>query len=181
MLQRLLETRFNLTLRRETKEVPVYLLTVTKGGVKAEPTKAGSCVQVDIGQVPPQPAPGQPRPEICGNQGMTGDASRIVMTVSGMTMAQWAAGALSRFVDRPIIDKTGLDGLFDIHLEFAPDSGSLGLQGRGGADSALPPPTDPLAPPIFAALPQQLGLRLDPGRGPVDVLVIDHVDRPSEN
>jgi uncharacterized protein (TIGR03435 family) len=72
-------------------------------------------------------------------------------------------------MDRPVIDKTGLTGLFDIHLEYVRDIGADALPGDTGGES------------IFTALQEQLGLKLTPDKGPVEVLVIDHVDRPSEN
>jgi bla regulator protein blaR1 len=93
-----------------------------------------------------------------------------------------AGGVLSRLVGRPILDKTGLAGPFDMHLEFAPDSSMPGFAGRGGpGEPGTPPPSaDPEGPSIFTAL-QHLGLKLEPGKGPVEILVIDHVERPSEN
>jgi len=75
---------------------------------------------------------------------------------------------LSQILQRPVIDKTGLSGRFDIHLEYAPSDRSAGE----ASDTA---------PDIFAALQGQLGLKLEAGRGPVDNLIIDHVARPSEN
>jgi uncharacterized protein (TIGR03435 family) len=90
------------------------------------------------------------------------------------------AGLLGLILDRPVIDKTGITNYIQIHLEFSPD------------DSAAPRPvtTDPGSPAavsspdspgIFQAIREQLGLRLVPAKGPVDVLVIDHMERPSEN
>jgi uncharacterized protein (TIGR03435 family) len=84
------------------------------------------------------------------------------------------AGLLGMVLDRPVIDKTGISSYFEIHLAFSPD------------DSAVPQPvtTDlgaPDAPHIFQAIQEQLGLRLVPAKGPVDVLVIDHIEKPSEN
>ncbi len=77
-----------------------------------------------------------------------------------------AADLLSMVVDRPVIDKTGLTDQFEIHLVFSPE------------DPAI---TNQDAPAIFQAVQQQLGLRLVPAKGPVEVLVIDHIERPSDN
>jgi uncharacterized protein (TIGR03435 family) len=83
---------------------------------------------------------------------------------------------LSQSVDRTVVDRTGLSGAFDFTLEFAPD---LGPGAQPGGTASAP---DPSAPPsIFTALQEQLGLKLEPQTGPVDVLVIDHVEQPSEN
>lgn len=180
MMQALLEDRFKLKIHRETKEVPVYFLTLGKGGPKLERTKEGSCVILDLNHLPPPPAPGQPRPNMCGNFGMASKGSTLTMSSRGMTMEVLASRALSRFAGRPTFDRTGLTGQFDIQLEFTPD-GMLGMAGRGAPGESDNPsqPVDP-APSIFDAL-QQLGLRLEPAKGPVEVLVIDHVERPSEN
>jgi uncharacterized protein (TIGR03435 family) len=78
-------------------------------------------------------------------------------------------------LDRPISDKTGFTGEFDLKLRFTPDGTLMGMPpGYGG-------PTDPKLPNIFAALEEQLGLKLLPAKGPVEVLVIDHAERPIEN
>ena len=76
----------------------------------------------------------------------------------------------------PVIDKTGLTGKYDFHLEFVPETKTPGVSGAGDPNA---PPS--VGPSIFEALQQQLGLRLELAKGPVDILVIDHVERPSEN
>jgi uncharacterized protein (TIGR03435 family) len=98
-----------------------------------------------------------------------------------MTMEAFASQALSRFAGRPTLDKTGLTGQFDIQMEFTPD-GIPGIAGCGmpGEPGNLSQQADPGGASIFDAL-QQMGLRLEPGKGPVEILVIDHVERPSEN
>jgi uncharacterized protein (TIGR03435 family) len=164
MMQALLEDRFKLKIHRETKEGAVFFLTVAKGGVKLEPTKEGSCDAIDWNHLP-SPAPGKPLPTFCGNQYMSSKGSTVTMTAHGITMGLLAAGSLARIVGRPIVDKTGLSGAYDIKMEFTP--------GNSASDESA-------APSIFTAL-QQLGLKLEPGKGPVESLVIDHVERPSEN
>ena len=81
---------------------------------------------------------------------------------------------LSQILNRTVIDKTGLTGMFDFHLEFAPDDVTPGITASGDA-------SDPLSPSIFAALQEQLGLKLEAGEGPVELLVIDHVEKPAGN
>ncbi len=178
MMQSLLEERFGLQLHYESKETPVYFLTVAKSGPKLEPTKEGSCVVIDINH-PLTPAPGQPRVIRCGSQGISSKDGMLTMNTRGITMELLANDAqLTQVMGRPIVDKTGLSGRFDIRLEFAPDTPAPNASG----EAAAPPntPVVPAGPSILEAF-QQLGLKLEPGKGSVRILVIDHVERPSEN
>jgi uncharacterized protein (TIGR03435 family) len=86
---------------------------------------------------------------------------------------------LAAVLSRPVIDNTGFTGVFDPHLAFTPDENPQGLLGPGPAST--PPPSDPTKPSIFAALQEQLGLKLSSSKGPVEVLVIDHLERPTAN
>jgi uncharacterized protein (TIGR03435 family) len=92
---------------------------------------------------------------------------------------------LGSVVNRPVIDKTGIAGRFDIRVKFSPEGTSLDADRRAldPAGTIRPPrPTDPSDPPsIFVALQEQLGLRLESGRGPVETLVIDQIEMPTEN
>lgn len=189
MLQGLLEDRFKLKIHHEAKEGPVYVMTVAKGGSKLQPTKEGSCTPLDMNHLP-APTPGQPMPNICGNQQIRMvNGKTVTMKGSGLSMAEWTGGMLSDLIGRPVIDKTGLEGKFDIELEMAPDSsmpmfqGMAGRGGRGdgGGDAgAVPSASEPEGPTIFMAL-EKLGLKLESAKGPVDTLVIDHVEKPTEN
>jgi uncharacterized protein (TIGR03435 family) len=82
---------------------------------------------------------------------------------------------LSLVLDRPVIDRTGITGKFEIHLAFSPDDLTAAPHEPASAPEIL------TAPPIFTGIQEQLGLRLVPANGPIDVLVIDHLERPSEN
>lgn len=194
MLQTLLEDRFKLKIHHENKEGPVYVMTVAKGGSRLQPTKEGSCIALDMNHLPAV-APGQPVPNICGSQQIRMvDAKTITMKGTGLSMAEWTGGMLSDLIGRPVIDKTGLEGKYDIEMEMAPDSsmpmfqGMAGRGGRGdagrgdGAADAVPVPSaaDPEGPTIFMAL-EKLGFKLESAKGPVDTLVIDHVEKPAEN
>jgi hypothetical protein len=117
----------------------------------------------------------------------TADAARLmvgsaggILTGNGIGMGR-LADSLQTQVDRPIIDNTNLPGLYDISLRFTPESDPL----LGGPVTATPPgiPTtsDPTAPPLFSAIQDQLGLKLQPGTGTVEVIVIETVQKPSEN
>jgi uncharacterized protein (TIGR03435 family) len=160
MLQVLLEGRFKLKVHRETRELPVYSLTVAKGGPKLQQSKEGGCAvrKPDARAAFP---PGQPTNPYCGSTLLLRgrwDASRV-----DMPKIIWA---LSTLVDRQVIDKTGLTGQYDIHIEIPPDPLAT---------------NDPAAPSLFTVLQDQLGLKLESDRGPVEVLVIDQVEKPSEN
>jgi uncharacterized protein (TIGR03435 family) len=175
MLRSLLEERFQLKLHRETKEVPVYALTVAKGGAKLRPYKEGSCsstdptISADPLNLPPRPEPGQ-KP-FCGSIGIG------TFGVDGHAMDLDAfARILDRILDRPVVNKTGIAGKFDFHLEFTADGDTPRIGVRD------PRPSDPTGlPSIFTALQEQLGLKIESAKGPGEFLVIDHVERPSEN
>jgi uncharacterized protein (TIGR03435 family) len=169
MLRVLLEDRFHLKIRRETREVPVYVLSIAKGGAKLKPSREGSC-----------PTPGGPPGVSCpGSVWIARNGSNLVVDQQA-TMADFARMLIQR-LDRPVIDKTGIAGMFDFHLEFAPDPtmGNLPPRDPQGAtaDAAAPPG----GPSVFSAVQEQLGLKLDSAKGPGEVLVIDHVERPIEN
>jgi uncharacterized protein (TIGR03435 family) len=166
MMRALLEDRFQLKIHSETRGLPVYAFTVARSGTKLTPSTPGSCVAIDIKSVLKVP----PGPNYCGRFQMTRGAVRVA-DAKGITMAEFAARVFRDTLDRPVIDRTGIAGLFDIHLEF---SGSEIAVAAGGVD-------DNAAPSIFTAVQEQLGLKLSPDTGPVEVFVIDHVEKPSAN
>lgn len=189
MLQNLLEDRFKLKIHHEAKEGPVYVMTVVNGGSKLQPIKEGSCTPLDMNHLPLPPAPGQPPLNICGNQQIRMvNGKTMTVNGTGLSMAEFTAGMLSDLVGRPVIDKTGLEGKFDIELEIAPDSSMpmfQGMAGRGGRaeDSdrgPIPSVSEPDGPTIFTAL-RKLGFKLESAKGLIDTLVIDHVEKPTEN
>jgi uncharacterized protein (TIGR03435 family) len=166
MLRALLEDRFGLKIHSEIRELPVYALTAARGGVKLTPSRPGSCVAIDVKTVLKAP----PGTNYCGRFEMKRGAVWIA-DAKGMTVAEFAARVFRDTLDRPAIDRTGIAGLFDIHLEFSDLENSAGL--GGDADNA--------APSVFTAIQEQLGLKLSADKGPVEVLVIDHVEKPSAN
>ena len=129
---------------------------------------------------PPPPAPGQPGP--CGHVRVSMSPAGLRMEGGKVPMAEFIR-MLSAVMGRPVLDKTEFTSLFEVRLDFTPDESTMGLPGAGGpGDPGGPrPPTDPSRPTIFAALQEQLGLKLAPAKGPVDVLVIDHVEKPTAN
>lgn len=167
MLQSLLEDRFGLRIHREKKELPVYLLTVAPGGARLSVTAPGTCTQFDPSNPPPQPQAGQTPAALCGRTSIKRNGAVLTIDAFGMQMARFAGVTLSvrADLDRPVIDRTQLDGMFDIHLAFRPD---------------LAVAQDDTGPSIFTAL-RELGLRLSPGKAPVEVLVVDRIGQPSQN
>jgi uncharacterized protein (TIGR03435 family) len=165
MLQSLFGDRFKLAVHRESKLSNVYDLVVAKGGPRITLSAYQTSPNVEG---PSQPAAGPYQGAIrLGAGSMIGNAAPISQFVS----------LLSQRLDRTVIDKTNLTGSFDIRLQWAPDVGENPLSPAGD-----PLPISPQeAPVIFAAIQDQLGLKLKPGKELVEFLVIDHVEKPSEN
>jgi uncharacterized protein (TIGR03435 family) len=167
MLQALLEDRFKLRVHRETREVPVYALTVAEGGPKLEPFQ-GSCTPRDFDK-PPSDAD-------CGTVRGYGNGFHM----KAASLADLCAG-FSVLLDRPVIDKTGLAGRFNMRVDLPGEDHGLLNRPR-----SLPAVSNPTAPPppavpfdaVKAAM-KKLGLNLDPTKGPGEFLVIDHVEKPS--
>lgn len=167
MLQTLLADRFKLKVHRETKDGPVYILTVAKGGPKLSLFKEGSCVDRSPGAVL---APDEHRPN-CGNNLLRQRGPNFAWVATRIDM-RGVVSILGIVTRRNVIDQTGITGLFDVNLELPPLAPEV-----VGAD---PSPVDSDAS-VFTVLREQLGLTLEPGKGPVDYLVVDSVARPTEN
>jgi uncharacterized protein (TIGR03435 family) len=145
MVQALLADRFKLVMHAETRELPLYALVVAKGGAKLGPAK---------------------------ETGTTVNHGRGHIEVQGANSIALLAEELSQEVGRDVIDRSGIQGRYDLKLIFAPDDRTPDLASSSSTDSG---------PSIFTALQEQLGLKLEPQKGPVEVLVVDHVEMPSEN
>jgi uncharacterized protein (TIGR03435 family) len=160
MLRTLLSERFNLSFHREKKQFNIYDLTVSKEGLKLKPTEA-----------PPDEAPNMTSTVY---PAASGGIDKVVLPAHNITIAQFA-GLLSRAIlDRPVVDNTGLTGRYDFELEWTPDETQFG--------GNLPPgPPDTPKPGLFAAMQQKLGLRMEATRGAVDAIVIDRLERPTDN
>jgi uncharacterized protein (TIGR03435 family) len=173
MIQSLLADRLKLALRRETRTVPIYELVVADGGLKIAAMKEGECIAkneirwdlIDL-EVPlfacdgfrwrtlSQSPETRPRPQW----------PRVTRFEAGGTSMSALSDFISVYVDRVVVDKTGFTAPFNLVLDFT-----------------SPRNAESSGPTIFAALQEQLGLRLRSSSGPVDVLVIDRVERPAEN
>jgi uncharacterized protein (TIGR03435 family) len=181
MLQALLEERFQVRVHKASKDMPIYALTVAKNGLKLQPMKEGSCSPIDVMKMDTRPEPGKPAPRYCGAGRTQGNNGALVSEGYGVTMAELAGRILSNFVDRPVIDRTGLAGRFDVHLEFARDNLAAGPVRLNGEAAAAPEPSDSGGLSIFTAVQEQLGLKLSADKGAVEVLVVDRAEKPSEN
>jgi len=175
MTRTLLEDRFKLMVHRETKEMPVYALLPGKNGPKLPEAKEGGCATFGPNLPPPARGPGQFPPTPCGGFFMGPNR----MEGGKISMKQLVDG-LSNILGRPVIDKTGFTGTFDVHLEFSPEGTAFG-GGLPGMPGGLPPGFDTSGPSIFTAVQDQLGLKLESQKGPAEILVIDHAERASEN
>lgn len=185
MLQALLEDRFKLKVHRESREVPAYALTVAKNGPKFQAFQEGSCVILDFSKPPALPPPGEKPTPICGFSLRRRKGTSVSWEVHGATLDDLAT-ALGGDLDRIVINKTGMAGKFDFHMEFAPDETTAGLNNLrvGGGEPAFPLPTasdPPGGPSIFTAIQEQLGLKLESAKGPREFVVIDSVMKPTEN
>jgi uncharacterized protein (TIGR03435 family) len=149
MEKKLLVERFRLKFHWETREMSAYVLTVAKGGAKVDRIKGAG-----------GPPSFRGRPDV----GMTG---------RNLTMANLAQLLQSGIIDRPVVDHTGLVETYNLTLRWTPDQTEFGGKFRAGAEGADAPPG------IFTALREQLGLKLSVEKAPVDVMVIDRVERPS--
>jgi uncharacterized protein (TIGR03435 family) len=172
MLQTLLADRFQLKMHHETRNLPVYDLQVARGGPKLPAPSERACSEV----LTTVPEPGQPRPAPPCGPGVVKSGEGRALEGLSVTM-QELAKFLSTLLGREVIDKTGFKERFALHLEFALDDELAVIVGPPEpSDAAAEPP-----PSIRTALQEHLGLKLQASTGPVDVLVIDHVERPAEN
>jgi uncharacterized protein (TIGR03435 family) len=179
MLHALLEDRFQLRTHRETEDVPMYALTVAKGGLKLKPMEEGSCHPPDPLHPPQMGPPPDGKPWCIG--GLSWPGPNWVINQTGQGLVSLAA-VLSDVLDRHVIDGTGISSLFSYHLEFGPDENApcfpVGSQMACPAGATT---NNPAGPSIFTVVEQQLGLKLEPIKGPRGYIAIDHVERPSEN
>jgi uncharacterized protein (TIGR03435 family) len=178
MVQSLLAERFNLKVHREMREAPVLALVLAKGGPKFLNTT-----------FPERDAamrnPGQPSPPLppCP-EGMWCFVRRASMSELASMLWDLGEHLWVPEIVRPVIDETGLQGDYDVRLQWAPQQGPNALSMEpdvGSSGGGTVPPPGPSGPSIFSALQEQLGLKLEPTKGPVEFIVIDYIERPTEN
>lgn len=157
MIQKLLADRFALKFHWEKRDLPAYAIQIAKSGAKIIKSK------------------GDPKGYPGWNFGRS--ASGLALTFRNSPMSQIAA-VLQNFLDKPVVDQSELSERYDFTVTFTPDAGQLARLGA----PPLPPADNPdAAPDVFAAFQQQLGLKLESAKAPVEVMVIDKVEKPSEN
>jgi uncharacterized protein (TIGR03435 family) len=158
MAQKLLEDRFQLKFHHDKRELSVYVISVAGGGAKMTKSIAAAT-----------------DPPAFFFRAL-GD-----LTVRNQTMGDFATWMQNGVMDRPVVDQTGLTDRYDFQLKWTPDESQFAA--FRGVGAVVPPPTDSAtAPPaLYTAITEQLGLKMGPGKVPVDVIVIDHVEKPSAN
>ena len=176
MTQALLAERFGLQVRREVQELPIFELVLAREDGEFGPslTRSETDCEAQVAATRRQGGAGAPGRQ--GGPAQLGCGMRIAggtMTANGMRLDQLAT-SLAPFVGRVVVDRTDLTDAFDYELLWTPDQ-----LGAGGPPGAAAPPVDGDRPSIFTALQEQLGLRLNAARGPVEVLVIDAISSPS--
>jgi uncharacterized protein (TIGR03435 family) len=154
MLRKLLTDRFGLAFHHEQKELSFYALTVARSGPKLKESTG----------------PADSQPELIS----VVYPDHVMLPARNATVAEFVAMMQRAVLDRPVVDRTGLSGKFDFTLEWTSDESQF-----GGA--LPPPPAEPTKPGLFVALQEQLGLKLEAMKGLVEAMVIDRVERPSEN
>ena len=176
MLRTLLADRFKLVMHKETKELPIFELVVARQDGKLGPQLRPAAVDCAAraaaaarGEKPPPASSGPPGPGSCGIS-----MNPVSVSGGGATM-EMLAGILEGPSQRLVIDRTGLTGNWDFAVKYTPERSQL----PPGVEP--PVPIDWNGPSLFTAIEEQLGLKLRPSRGPVEVLVIDSVERPTEN
>jgi len=160
MVQKLLADRFELGFHHEQKELSVYAIRLASGGPKMDKTTAG---------------PNDPQG--FGFRGL-GD-----LVVRNMNMSEFASWMQSGVMDKPVVDQTGLKDKYDFKLKWTPDDSQFAqFRGVTGPPTPKPAGDNPDAPPsLYTAVQEQLGLKIEATKAPDDVIVIDHVDKPSAN
>jgi uncharacterized protein (TIGR03435 family) len=176
MLQSLLEDRFGLRVHRETKEGTVYFMAVAKTGPKLQASQENTCVVADINHPP------EAGRAVCGTTKISSGGPVVTVDIAGATIANLCT-QLNLVMDHEVIDRTGIAGRFDIHLEVArADVQPKFVAGRTvEQQDQLTADDRDAGPPLSASLQQQLGLKLETGRGPVQVIVVDRIERPTDN
>jgi uncharacterized protein (TIGR03435 family) len=175
-LQSLLADRFQLKAHWEMREMPAYNLVIARNGLKIK--LSADQTPTTPGGPPPSPdsaaAPPRGSMRVFGKPSPSNQGILVTMAATAIPMST-LLNMLPSYVGRPVIEKAELNGLFDLRLEFV-------LSGAPPATAGgQPAPPDPGGSSIFTALEEQLGLKLESSKGPVEVLIIDSVQRPTEN
>src|SRR5262245_56800685 len=182
MLKNLLKDRFKLATHSETREMPVYNLVFARNDKRFGPAFKESSAECRATlsarlEATKRDGPAQlafPEPNSCPSAHINPGTARF----TGVPMAVIAT-VLTQSVGRPVLDRTGLTSYYDFDLKWTPQvgGGDVGPFGLPAGPGAQPPPADPDAPNLFTAVQEQLGLKLENARGPVEVIVIDRLEK----
>jgi uncharacterized protein (TIGR03435 family) len=191
-LRTLLTARFTLELKSEPRPTPIYALVMARADGRLGPALHPSAIDClalmaarnsrpAAGAAAVPPAPGTSPPAPGASRGASGPPcevqGRVGSIQSNGAPLSALASMLARRVQRPVVDRTGLTGGWDFVLTYTPDASQIA---PGAVAPGTPlPPADPNAPSLFTALQEQLGLKLDSDRAPMEVLVVEHVEAPS--
>jgi uncharacterized protein (TIGR03435 family) len=149
MLQKLLADRIGVKVHKEKKEMAVYIMTVAKGGPKFKETE--------------------------GDGPMVATPDKGMMSIKSVSLFELAAEFSGKMLDRPVIDQTGLNGRYDIRLDMSPMRAAS--SGGGERHEGSPPERADQVGALIDLLRDQLGIKLESGKQPVDVIVVDHAER----
>jgi uncharacterized protein (TIGR03435 family) len=164
LLQNILEDRFKLKSHWDTKELPVFFITAAKGGIKLKPSTA-HCIRFDTGAAARTAAEAATAPPVCrAGQLTAGEGGKRLWIVENAGISD-VTYVLSNLLGRKIIDKTDFPGRFDFSIEFSAD----------------PLKADTNVPSLLTVMQDELGIRVESGKGSVDVFVVDQIEHPSEN
>jgi uncharacterized protein (TIGR03435 family) len=192
MLRSLLTQRFRLAVHRETRELAMYALEAAKSGPKLRASDTAGTVPdgTDVTIFSPKLTKGSDGfPEIAGSQKLPRSYEMVVGGSDGIMYKLWArretmeqlADRLSAQLSRPVVDRTGLQEVYDFALTWTVENGGTGVPRTGPPPDMIEMHSSPiLSDPglsIFAALPAQLGLKLEARRGPLEMLIVDKADR----
>jgi uncharacterized protein (TIGR03435 family) len=170
MLRAVLEDRMQVKTHREMRDTLVYELRVASGGFKLKPVPDDSCTPHDPAD-PRRPLQPGENP-YCGQSSLHRNGADLTYDLRGVTVEDFAGMFLIDF-DRPVVDKTGVQGKYDFHLQFSTDETSRIYRPPEGSPA-------PEFPTLMTVL-QSIGLKLVPGKDPQEFLIIDRVERPSAN
>lgn len=177
MVQSLLADRFALKISHTTKELAIFRLVVAKGGAELA-SVAPPAPETSV-PFPRLPSPGQPTLAPGGTEISLLPGNRASITGKRVPISA-LAGMLTAMLGRQVVDRTGLKGTYDFVVSYTRDPG-LDASALASSQESVPSPSGRNGASLFTALQEQLGLRLESGKGPVDTILVAHIEQPKPN